>query len=227
MPFAEKDAGLGGGRLGDEFIGQALHRAVPPEIARVGDVPGGSVDDVAVGARSGMLDVDRPDGQVFDADRVAAFERVDRVVRADIEEGREERGISVDDRLGPVAQVEGNVFVQEGEMPDVVAVVMGEEDGVDIGLFVGQVGEVELGAAVEPRDLGNDAEFEVAFEAVGGAGLEPFVEVVFAEVERFAEVEVDLGAGGLEEEFVAADFARAAVEGQGSTQAISEEAWFR
>jgi hypothetical protein len=117
-----------------------------------------------------------------------------------------------------VAQVEGNVLVQEGEMSDVVAVVMGEENGIDIGLFIGQVGEAELGAGVEARDLGNEAEFKVALEAVRGAGLEIFVEVILAGAERFTEVEVDLGERGLEEEFIAADLARAAVEGQRNTR---------
>lgn len=36
--------------------------------------------------------------------------------------------------------------------------------------------------------------------------------------ERFTEVEVDLGERGLEEEFVTADLARAAIEGQGSAR---------
>ena len=211
--LAEKGAGGRSGGGGDEFIGQAAHRAVPPEIAREGDDAGGRLDDVGVGAGGRVLDMDRSDGQVFDADHVAAFEEGDGVVVADINQGREEGGIGVDDGLGPVAHVKGDIFIQEGKMPDVIAVVMGEEYAVDIGFLVGEVGELELGAAVELRDHRNDAEFEVAFEPVGGAGLKPFIEIILAEIEGFAEVEVDLGAGRLEEEFIAADFPGAPIKG--------------
>jgi len=214
--LAEKGAGLRSGGGGDEVIGQMPHRAVPPEIGREGDVPGGGLDDIGVGARSGMLDMNRSDGQVFDADRVAAFEQTNGIVLADINQGREEGGIGVDNRLGLVAHVKGNIFIQEGKMPDVIAVVMGEEYAVDIGFLVGQVGELELGAAVELRGHRNYAEFEVAFEPVGRARLQPFIEIILTEIERFAKIEVDLGAGRLEEEFIAADFPGAPIEGKRS-----------
>lgn len=213
--FAKHDAGFRSGRLGDKFIRQALHGTVPPEIPRVNHRARRRLDDVSVGAGSGMLDMDRQDGQVFQPDDIAAFEEMDVFVLSDIRNRGEKRGVGIEDALGSVSHVERNLLIEKGEMPDMVAVVVGEENAIDVRFLVRKIGELELGAAVELRDLRNDAEFKTAFESVGRPRRQPFVEVILPEVERLPEIEIDLGFGSLQKDLVAADLSCSAEEGQG------------
>ena len=73
--------------------------------------------------------------RVLDRDAVPALEQLKRVVTADVEERGEERRIGIDNGLGAVAHVNGDVLVEEWQMADVVRVMVRDEDAVYYGIF--------------------------------------------------------------------------------------------
>jgi len=56
----------------------------------------------------------------------------------DIHERREEGRVGLDDGVRDPAQVNRDAFIQKSEMADVIAVVMGKEDGIDVRTLVGR-----------------------------------------------------------------------------------------
>ena len=100
-----------------------------------------------------MLNMDRPESQIFYRDSLAGVEWAQLLVVSDIHERREEGRVGIDDGVCDPAQVNRDVFIQKSEMADVIAVVMGKEDGIDVRTFVGEIRELEHGAAIQLGDL--------------------------------------------------------------------------
>src|SRR5256712_4741766 len=210
--FRDQDDRLRRSRGGDEFLGQGLLRSVVPEVPGVRDRALARVNEVAVGRRGAVVDVD---GLDLEAVHGRALARAERLIGVRPEpqdrrpRGRVER---LEDRPRAFPQVDGDVRIDEPELLRVVVVDMGDEDRREGGRFPGHLGWVEGFGGVEAGDPLHQVQGKVVPEAEPVARLKELDEIFLAEVERRAHVEPNPGIAVLDEDLISTDLAEAAIE---------------
>lgn len=86
-----------------------------------------------------------------------------------------------------------------------VKVGMGEKNGVDVRLLIGQIGGGQLLFSVKSRNLGKQAKLEMVTQTVYCTRRKPTREIISAKVEALAKVKENLGALVFDENFVTAN----------------------
>src|SRR2546426_3680352 len=210
--FRDQDDRFRRGRRGDKVLRQDLLRSVVTEVPGVRDRPLACMHEVAVRRRGAVVDVDGFDIEAVDGLGLARAKRLVRV-RPELQDRRSRGRIErLEDGPRALPQMDGDVWVDEPKLLGVVVVDVGDEDRREGGRFPGHVGWVEGFRGIESRNPPQEIQREVVPEAEAISRLEELDEVLLAEVERRAHVEPDSRIAILDEDFVPADLADAAIE---------------
>src|SRR6266571_1595755 len=210
--FRDQDDRFRRGRRGDEVLGQRLLWPMVAEIPGVRDRALARVNEVAIGRRGAVVDMD---GLDLEAVHGLALARAERLVgvRPELQErrsrGRVER---LENRPRAFPQVDRDVRIDEPELLRVIVVHVGDENRRKGGRLPRHVGRVQRLRRVETPDPLDQIQGKVVPEAEPFSRLEELHEVLLAEVERRTHVEPDPGVAVLYEDLVSADLADAAKE---------------